>query len=188
MHSLKQRRFSVVKEFIICEKGVKSIQRSFGQFSEFTVPFENITTTVDRYKSGSIGWLLFAIGLFIMVPFLVVLAPDDPFHWIIWLIASLLILSHYLRVSVNYLLVRCGDTNLIFFRNKLNQAALEDFLKKLFTRRKEYLKKRYALFDPDCSSEENVYRYRWLRDNEIITNEEYAALRKSALDDNDIGF
>jgi hypothetical protein len=176
MNGLKQRKFVDVKEFMFREKGVKVAERQFGRLYEYMVPYESITTNVERLTSASNRLLLFIGGVFTVSVVLYEWLNGDIWTGIIWLILGSLAFLYYLRNTWDFVVVNCKESSLTFFPDKPNKAVFESFLQQVFERRNEYLKTRYAVVDPDYSTEENAQRFEWLKDNGVITNEEYENL------------
>lgn len=68
----------------------------------------------------------------------------------------------------------CTDGKVIvFFQNMRNKESLDLFIEELINKRNKYLREEYLKVDLDFPLEDNLYRIKWLRDNEIIDGEEF---------------
>lgn len=66
-----------------------------------------------------------------------------------------------------------GDKNLVFYRNIPSEEKVLDFIALINRTTKEYIKNKYLTFDPATSDEEYWARLNWLKETELITEEEF---------------
>lgn len=66
-----------------------------------------------------------------------------------------------------------GDKNLVFYRNIPSEQKVLDFIVLINKTTKEYIKNKYLTFDPATPDEEYWARLNWLKETEMITDEEF---------------
>jgi hypothetical protein len=66
-----------------------------------------------------------------------------------------------------------GKKNLVFYRNVPNEETVLRFIDEIIATRKVYLKHNYSRFDNHTQENELVSRLNYLKNNEIITGEEF---------------
>ncbi len=87
-----------------------------------------------------------------------------------------------------------GRTNFLFietvnglpiklFNNKSNKSALDQFLKKFKQKIKAYLKTKYTEIDKDVAKETQLENLFWLKNNKIISKQEYESLKAGLINE-----
>ncbi len=66
-----------------------------------------------------------------------------------------------------------GEKNLVFYRNVPSEAKVLEFIALVSKTTKEYIKNKYLTFDPATSDEEYWARLNWLKESEMITEQEF---------------
>ncbi len=66
-----------------------------------------------------------------------------------------------------------GLKNLVFFRNKPSEEKVLEFINLIIEAKKEKIKKTYLIFDRYTNEEEYYARLSWLKNEGIISEEEY---------------
>ena len=66
-----------------------------------------------------------------------------------------------------------GEKNLAFYRNIPSEQAVLDFIEEIKTAAKNYTKNKYLHFDENTDEDEYYSRLMWLKDSEMITQEEF---------------
>lgn len=66
-----------------------------------------------------------------------------------------------------------GDKNLIFYRNIPSEQKVLDFIELVIKATKDNIKSKYLSFDPNTPDEEYLARLNWLKETEMITEEEF---------------
>lgn len=185
---LKQRRFFTVKKFLITEIGVKVEEQKIGQSTEIFFPYDKISNDIEKYSFRSIKLLIAFIVLFTF--FVITLIPiffsnDVGVHSkenvITWGVLSFIFFIVYLFSIKNLIVVNCSEGRLPFFRNIPNSNTVEKFIENIFAKRKEYYINKITKIDGDYNLEELFQRYRWLHDNDIISDQEYQELKNKLI-------
>ena len=66
-----------------------------------------------------------------------------------------------------------GEKNLVFYRNVPSEEKVLAFIELINKTIKEYIKNKYLTFDPATPDEEYWARLNWLKETEMITEEEF---------------
>jgi hypothetical protein len=66
-----------------------------------------------------------------------------------------------------------GEKNLIFYRSVPSEQKVLEFISLVNKTTKEFIKNKYLTFDPATSDEEYWARLNWLKEAEMITEEEF---------------
>ena len=182
MEILKQRRLWNQNVFEIEEKGLAIKSKKFSIYVELTVPFEDITRTSTIVKSGSKGWFIsgtvFLIFAFVCLISRLIGEDIDYLSDVIWLVCAVICYGIYILKYQNIKNIMCTDGKAIcFYLDKPNKDAFDSFINILFKRRKEFLKEKYTKIDLDFPLEQQLYRIKWLKDEEIINDSEYINLK-----------
>lgn len=78
----------------------------------------------------------------------------------------------------NELIVYGGTQDLVFFRNLPNDESVEEFVNTVITKTKKFLRSKYAKVDKDLSKEIQIGNFNWLKNIEVISEEEYESLKE----------
>ena len=70
-----------------------------------------------------------------------------------------------------------GQVDLVFFRAIPNKESVLDFINQVITTSKTYLRKKYGIVNTTISEEMFLGRLNWLKDNEVISEEELYELK-----------
>lgn len=183
---LKQRRLLKTKEFKIVENGVRYFEKGPGNSLEGLYRFEDIGTDKISQKITKKGWLYGAIFLFLLSVILFVdeLGGSDVESGagLFYFSFAIVCLGLYFFTSADYMYLT-GDNMapIQFFRSKPNPENVENFIDEVLNARKIYLKNKYAKVDPDIPAQDQIYSFINLREQGIITKEEFENLK------NDLG-
>ena len=181
---LKQRKFLEVREMALQEKGIAQKYSKMGNSHELFIPYENVTNKTELANVTSKKWLIatifFSIALLVSFISRIVGTDVDTGAELIWGAFTIISFFMYWQSKKSYVIVRLSEENLIFFKNVPNTKTVEAFIDEMFETRKLYLRERYARIDTDFSVQENIGRFRWLKDNDIITQFEYDELKRTA--------
>jgi hypothetical protein len=66
-----------------------------------------------------------------------------------------------------------GDKNLVFYRNIPSEQKVLEFIDLIIKATKDNIKNKYLTFDPNTPDEEYLARLNWLKETEMITEEEF---------------
>jgi|3_EtaG_2_1085321.scaffolds.fasta_scaffold24057_2 hypothetical protein len=73
-----------------------------------------------------------------------------------------------------------GIQDLSFFRNKPDEKTVDQFVDELIEHTKQFLKNKYAKIDKDLNKDLQISNFHWLKNIEVITNEEFEELKEEA--------
>lgn len=73
-----------------------------------------------------------------------------------------------------------GTQDLSFFRNKPDEKTVDQFVDELIERTKQFLRNKYARIDKDLNKDVQIGNFNWLKNIEVITNEEFEELKEEA--------
>ncbi|GEO08812.1 hypothetical protein [Segetibacter aerophilus] len=65
-----------------------------------------------------------------------------------------------------------GDKNLVFYRNIPSEQKVLEFIELVIKATKDNIKNKYLTFDPNTPDEEYIARLNWLKETDMITEEE----------------
>jgi len=71
-----------------------------------------------------------------------------------------------------------GSQDLAFYRNIPNEESVDQFLDELIQATKEYLREKYTKIDKDLAEDIQIENFKWLKDIEVITEQEYQELKE----------
>ncbi len=86
----------------------------------------------------------------------------------------------FLIPTKNEIYLYGGTQDLSFFRNKPDEKTVDQFVDELVERTKQFLRNKYARIDKDLNHDVQIGNFNWLKDIEVITNEEFEALKEEA--------
>lgn len=66
-----------------------------------------------------------------------------------------------------------GDKNLVFYRSIPSEQKVLDFIGLVIKATKDNIKNKYLTFDPNTPDEEYLARLNWLKETDMITEEEF---------------
>jgi len=98
---------------------------------------------------------------------------DTPGLIVTWISCCGFCLLNYLKQHQDDIYLTGGEVNLVFYRNKPNEETVLNFIEEVKKQTKLFLKEKYTVFD-DTTTEHDFYnRMIWLREHEIIDQNEY---------------
>ncbi|KGX87130.1 hypothetical protein [Pontibacillus marinus] len=184
----KQRKFLSLRQYELQKDGVKVKAKGITNNHEYKINFETLGRDIEYYKNGSLGWLIGAI-ITTIVPLGVLI--EDFFlgteeasfgAGFFYLSISFICFTVYFSKAKNYLIITGGSHNLAFFKNKPSSYDLSEYIEDILLARKDYLRDKYTKIDIGYSFEDQVNIYRRLREEKIITEQEYENLVKVRID------
>jgi hypothetical protein len=182
MEKLEQRYLLKKKEFELKEKGIVIRTHEFSEYAEVTVPYEDITRDSTISKSSSKRWFI-AGTVFLLIALICIIyrltgEDVDSFNLVVWAICAAVCFGIYILKyeSIKKIMLTNGKA-IYFFLDKPNDKIFNEFICNLYIKRNEYLKERYAKIDTDLPLEQMLYRINWLKENEIINNDEFVELK-----------
>lgn len=185
MEYLYQKNFLKEKFFEITRKGLKIKDKSITNNMEFVINFENITSQTKVFEFKKIIWRLLS---FISFPiFLIPLYKGINRESIeavlklfpLSLLLMILFIFIYYYTVEKYIMLICTDgTGIAFLKHDSTEEQVRQFITILLQHRNEYMKTKYANVDYDLPYENQVSTFHYLKDEKIITAEEYEELKR----------
>ena len=182
---LKQKQGGKRKEFeIINDTSLRIKEKQSGELKEWTILLESIgyslvyqsATRKRAYIMASFmtAFLIFiSIALFMSDDFL----GNLPVVITAYIIFGILIsLSLFLPLKKEIHLVG-GAVNLTFFQNSPSEEEVDKFIKEIIRLSKQQLLKKYATIDPEIPEDTMFGQLYWLKNRDLITDEEYRDLK-----------
>jgi len=181
---LKQKKYLEHREFEIFEKEIKvKIRKSYEQ-TEWTIPFEELGfKKVYQSNPRTLNYIVVSIILMILLIMTIVFfvqknSMDSETYYVNLFLWGLLATIFFFVGKKNELFLTGGQNSLAFLRDRPSEKQVELFVEKLIESAKTYLKKKYTRIDKDLSEEIQLNNFYWLKNIEIITDEEYELLKK----------
>jgi hypothetical protein len=94
------------------------------------------------------------------------------------LVIGLIGLSLILKKGKNIVIITGGDENITFYNDSKNAKELNEFIDHVINCANNYILEKYGKIDPDLPEESQLNIFRWLRDRELIDDNEYENLKK----------
>ena len=82
----------------------------------------------------------------------------------------------FLRSGTDDVYMVGGTKNLSFFRDVPNEQSVKEFITEIKKTQKQFFKAKYITYNSRTSIEEYEVRLQWLKDGEIISEDEYGQL------------
>jgi hypothetical protein len=83
-----------------------------------------------------------------------------------------------LKKTKDEVLIIGGEQNIVFFNDQKHSKELNEFIDKLIHSANNYILKKYGRIDADLPEATQMNILRWLRDRELINEEEYENLKR----------
>ena len=144
-----------------------------------TVRLDEIRHTYDYSTTFNGAGLLTAFAAAALFIYLFSLAApflhlDGGFFFLLIAIIALPFFFNY----YNYYELKTKNESIILPCSKKKKEEAEDFLRLLIDASKQFLKKKYGFVDADIPKDVQFQNYRWLLQNEIISEVEYEEMKK----------
>lgn len=170
--SIKQEANNFSSNVQIMDNFIELDMRIDGEKLNTILRFEEITKTMregeDSDKSQKlIGGLSFCLSMIALMA-----GGQSPYLYI-WWIASILILGNYFRTKKTFISIDCDRCSIVFVKN---DESLQ-FIDKLFAIRDEYLKGEYLKINWKNDIADELNRFMWLRQIEVINDTEFKNLK-----------
>lgn len=185
MESLYQKSLLKEKFFEITRKGVEIKEKSITRNIEFMINFEDITSQTKVFEFKKIIWkLLSFISLFkFLIPLYKGINRESILVSLkIFPISVLLMISfmfiYYYTIEKNIMLICSDGTGIAFLKSNSTEEQVRNFITTILKHRNEYMKNKYGNVDYDLPYENQVSTFNYLRDEKIITSEEYEELKR----------
>lgn len=180
---LKQKKLFQFREFTIEEKSIYVKMKSANEYNEWDVSFEELGFK-KVYKSNprTVNYIVASVtgSVIVLVLFAYIFYPEQMstgtlyVNLFLWGLVTVIFL---LAGRKDEIYLTGGSQNLAFFRSKPDQETVENFIDHLIRRAKERLKAKYTKIDKDLSEEVQLSNFYWLRNIEVISEDEYEHLK-----------
>ncbi|NVJ47802.1 MAG: hypothetical protein HWE07_11770 [Cytophagia bacterium] len=185
---LKQNKLLTTKEFTIVETGLIVKLKTISRSKELQIPFEEIQLNrimkEDKVDITSLVLVIFFGGAF-LISLLSKLVYSNEIAWGAILIMFVLLiigaLSFYANSKRLTLIPTLNNGYLILFTKRPTSTVVNSFLESLSVKYKEFLKSKYGIIDRDYSAENQLSNFLWLKDQDVISEEEFLGLKNALL-------
>jgi hypothetical protein len=182
---LKQKQGGKRKEFEIQNNSTLRVkEKESGELKEWTVNLENIGYSLiyqsaTRKRLYILASILAAFLLFITVALFM---SDDLMGNLPVVIGSYVIFGLMIALSLFTPLKKeihlvGGGVNLTFFQDSPSTEEVSAFINEIIRLSKQQLLKKYAKIDPELPEETMFNQLNWLKNRDLITDEEYNDLK-----------
>lgn len=187
MH-LKQNKLLTTREFTIAETGLIVKLKTISRSKELQIPYEEIQLNrrikEDKVDITSLVLVIFFGGAF-LISLLSKLIYNNEIAWgaiiIMFLLLIIGALSFYSNSKRLMLIPTLNNGYLIVFTKRPTLTVVNSFMESLSTKYKEFLKSRYGKIDRDYSTENQLSNFLWLKDQDVINEEEFLELKNALL-------
>ena len=182
---LKQKQGGKRKEFEILNNTTLRVrEKQSGELKEWTVNLENIGYNLI-YQSATRKrlYIMAAIlGAFLLFITIALFLSDDFTGNLPVVIGSYLIFGLLIALSLFSPLKKeihlvGGGVNLTFFQDSPSQEEVNTFINEMIRLSKQILLNKYAKIDPELPEETMFTQLNWLKNRDLITEEEYRELK-----------
>lgn len=174
---LHQKALWEQRNFYLLPNKLKIQLRNLAEEREHYISYEYLTGEAQIYcrKNLKLFYIAIATFAFASCVFLQSLLLNRGFYYALFpLIIAIALVSLYQYQQQNYIILETQDhSRVVFFRNKPNRQAVEQFLIQLWSYRKQYLKEKYFYIDRHHNLEQQTKRLRWLLEQNVITKTEF---------------
>lgn len=177
MKTIKQRRLFKKLEYNILENKLHYKISYLGGESEGMVAFENLSKEKTTHKTTNIIILLMSLFFFVLGGMSFSFRNDkevDPEMWIVFVLVGIALFTIYVFMNENSWRIRTHSNGFLFLLKKSpNENTVNEFISELFNERDKFLREQYLSLDPNLSYETQLNDLKWLRNIEVISNQEF---------------
>lgn len=182
---LKQKQGGKRKEFEILNNTTLRIrEKQSGELKEWTVNLENIGYNLIYQSATRKRLYIMAsiLGAFLLFITIALFLSDDFMGNLPVVIGSYLIFGLLIALSLFSPLKKeihlvGGGVNLTFFQDSPSQEEVNTFINEMIRLSKQVLLNKYAKIDPELPEETMFTQLNWLKNRDLITEEEYRELK-----------
>ena len=180
--TLIQSKFGLQRAFILSNNTLIINEKRFGKLvNQVEYNLDEISFRKAVYTPPLISFYK-AIGAVLFFWFFM---DGNIFFTIIGFLAILYFVVDYFYLSSSVIVINSKISPILFLKNRPNEVQVLIFIEELQSRIKTFLKWKYGNIDPDLSFDLQVKNYRWLRNQEVISDDEYDQLRQNLKDKKD---
>ena len=184
---LKQKQGAKRKEFEIVNNNALKIKvKESGELKEWTVNLESIGYNLNYQESTRkrlyIWDMVFAAFLVFIT---VALYMSDDFNGnlpvviVAYVIFGTMIAITFVFSLKKEIHLTGGAINVTFFQNSPSKEEVDKFISLIISLSKQILLKKYAKIDADLPEDTMMTQFNWLKNRELITEEEYIDLKNA---------
>lgn len=167
------------------EVTVKTLLKKFVFTLPLDVMFEQPYEEIEGSKWWFWGTVLAMLGCLVCIPlpFIEPRRPMDNFAWLIGGTLAATCLMVYSRSRKHWVGHGRGSGALVVLWNQPSQPAVEHFLEQLRGVARTRVRERFLLAQKDEGAASELQRLAWLRDQQIISQEEFESFKRRLLGD-----
>lgn len=173
------------RRFEIALTEIKIWSKDLDGMKEWSIQYENLGNKPFTRRAsmrvfyGSLVFAVFWISISILIAVINWPLSAEKFGLSLLFLSGVLffVLVIYIRSSENNLYLTGGELSLEIFRDKPTEAEVDNFVGSVIEARNAYLKEHYAVIDAALSLDAQLNSLLWLRGQEVITEEEFYALK-----------
>lgn len=184
---LKQKQGGKRKEFEILNNSLLRIrEKQSGELKEWTINLETIGYSIiyqsaTRKRLYILSSVLAAFLVFITVSLFM---SDDFMGNLPVVIGSYILFGFMIALALFSPLKKeihlvGGGVNLTFFQDSPSSEEVNVFINEIIRLSKHLLLNKYAKIDPELPEETMLNQFNWLKNRDLITNEEYNDLKNA---------
>jgi hypothetical protein len=171
--TLIQSKFVIQREFILSDNSLKVNEKRFGKLAnQVEYNLDEISFRKAVYTPPLMTFYK-ALGAVFLFWFFM---EGNIFFTIIAFLAVLYFVIDYFYLSGSVIVVNSKSTPILFLKNRPNEVEVLEFIEELQNRIKAFLKWKYGNLDQDLPFDLQIKNYRWLRNQEVISDDEYDQL------------
>ena len=176
MKQLIQKTLFTKKIWTINSAKLGIEETAYFRHREWSIPLDDIHPYVDKRKNNQ-SFVMFNL----LIGILCFILWQVNFSALAFILIGISFFV-FLNRENNNALINTKNELLIINRNRPSQQIVDAFIEALFQQQKDYLKWKFGTLDVDLDFDIQIVNFRKLRNNKIISDEEYAQL-KTALKD-----
>jgi hypothetical protein len=181
-----QRTLLTGRFYKLERNGVAVTTKTLLSTHSFHVPFESIPPKAEEITSSPRKWLVasivFSVITLIATPILLTqsqrTAGDLAGIWFWGGLAALCWVVFFFKRASLLIYAQGAGVPLILFADRPSSEEVKAFVRKLFLARNKFLREKYARFAPAEPLSDRLARLEFLRDQEVLPEEEYQFLRR----------
>ncbi len=174
------RRFFTRQSFEIKSTGINIHKKTLFDSLEHEVSFEKIDNKKKIQTTVNNGLLIISFFFFVTGLWFL-LAGNNDVCFVFWLIALFLILVAFIT-KLKVVTIACYDgTNIDLYFKRGNKEDVVEFANQIINSGNSYLLNKYSKIDKDLPIDSQIYNLEFLRNKEIITEEQFENLKNQLL-------
>jgi hypothetical protein len=178
---LQTRRFFKRQEIEILRRSLKIEKKSLLDYEEFEIPFENIHNKKTVQSKTNDNLMVISFTLFVIALLFFVFSAETALSTFLFFCGIFFLgIAFISRKKTVTIPTYNGDTIEIPFNNK-NKADVLGFANKIIEASNSFLLNKYCKVDKALPLEGQIGKLDFLRDREILTDEEYDNLKNQLL-------